>query len=155
MIIQGPLFPFFKKKNPLGLRLYGSVINGEPPVDNKRIDAWIRTGVHVRGCENWIIVKVHPHGAVESDAVLGNEIDRIFNYLETNYNDGEHRFLHYVTARELYNIIKSIEAGEPLTNPQNYKNYKIKAPEYDASPKIPEVSNYLKELILKTYVYDE
>ena len=71
--------------------------------------------------------------------------------METKYNDGCNYILHYVTARELYNIIKAIEEGEPGTNPEEYRNYRIQSPIYNSSPKISEASVGLKELIAKTY----
>lgn len=151
MMIQGPLFPYFKNNNILGLRLYTPVIDGQPPVDYKRIDAWVRSDVHIKGADNWIIIKTHTHGAVESDAVLGDEMDTIFSYLEDNYNNGVDYFLHYVSARELYNIIKAIESGQPLTTPEHYRDYIIKPPTYNSSKKISNATSYLKQLVMKTY----
>ena len=56
-----------------------------------------------------------------------------------------------MTARELYNIIKAVEAGESGANPEQYKDYKITPPSYDFSSKISEASKYLKQLIARTY----
>jgi hypothetical protein len=33
-------------------------------------------------------------------------------HLESVYNDGKNYVLHYVTAREMYNIVKAAEAGK-------------------------------------------
>ena len=38
-------------------------------------------------------------------------MDRAFSYLESKYNDGVSWKLHYVSAREMYNIIKAAERG--------------------------------------------
>jgi hypothetical protein len=151
MIIQGPLHPFFFSNKIARLRAPGDEITGEPPVTNKRVDFWVKTGIHVKGKTNWLFIKTHTHGAVDSKAVLGDEIDNIFYYLETQYNDGHNYILHYVTARELYNIVKAVEAGETGTDPEEYRNYLVKKPAYDSSPDIPEASNILKDLIAKTY----
>ena len=151
MIVQGPLFPFFKGTYPWSLRLYTPVINGQPPVDAKRIDAWINCRIHIRGAANWIIVKTHTHGAVESSAVLGSEMEFIYKHLESNYGNGGKFYLHYVSARELYNIIKAIENGEPLTTPHDYRDYLIEQPNYRSSVNISSSSDYLKSLIAKTY----
>jgi hypothetical protein len=151
MIIQGPLYPFFLHKGISGLRYVGDVINGKPPVSNKRIDFWVKTGIHVRGKNNWILIKTHTHGATATEAVLGEEMDNICNYLESKYNDGEEYVLHYVTARELYNIIKAVEAGEPGTNPEDYRSYRVAPPCYDATPEISGASNILDGLIARTY----
>ena len=41
-------------------------------------------------------------------------MEHIFSYFEQQYNDGVNCVLHYVTARELYNMVKAIEAGESV-----------------------------------------
>jgi hypothetical protein len=152
MLIQGPLHPFFFSKQITSLRTPGDSINGDPPVTSKRVDFWVKTGIHIQGKDNWIVIKTHTHGSTDSKAVLGDEIDSIFSYLETKYNDGNHYILHYVTARELYNIIKAVEAGESGDNPEEYRNFLIQKPLYDSSPNIPEASSRLKNLLAKTYV---
>ena len=151
MMIQGPLFPYFKKNNFWGLRLYSPVVDGYPPVDDRRVDAWIRSNICIKGCENWVIVKTHTHGAVESRAVLGKEMEFIFEYLENKYNDGERYQLHYVSAREIYNVIKATEAGEPITSPDDYRDYLIKKPEYNGAINISNASDKLNNLVRKTY----
>lgn len=151
MMIQGPLYPLLTDSKLFGLRIRGDVIDGNPPITKSRIDAWIRTGICVKGKEEWIIVKTHTHGAPDCKAVLGKEMDEIFDYLENRYNDGINYKLHYFTARELYNVIKAVEAGESGTNPEEYKNYRISPPNYDSSPDISQASDTLKELISRTY----
>jgi hypothetical protein len=151
MMIQGPLYPFFLSNKVTSLRCLGDVIDGEPPVTNKRVDFWVKTGIHIRGRDNWIIIKTHTHGASAGDAVLGEEMDNVFNYLEDKYNDGYEYVLHYVTARELYNIIKAIEAGEPGINPEDYRDYRITPPSYDSTPQVFEASTTLKTYIARTY----
>ena len=78
-------------------------------------------------------------------------MDDIFSYLESRYNDGINYKLHYMTAREIYNVIKAAEAGEPGSDPQEYKDYRISVPEYDPSPDIAGASETLKGLIARTY----
>lgn len=61
------------------------------------------------------------------DTLLGDAADRMHRHLEQNYNDGKRYVLHYVTAREVYNIIKAAEAG--LTgNPHDYRDYELPRP---------------------------
>ena len=151
MIIQGPLFPFFQGNRILCFRYFGDVINGDPPVTAKRIDAWVKTSIHIAGKKEWIIVKTHTHGATDSKAVLGKEMDFIYNYLEKKYDDGINYVLHYVTARELYNIVKALEAGEVGSNPDEYRDYLIKPPHYDSSPEISLAPETLRALVAKTY----
>ncbi len=153
MIIQGPLFPFFKNRNFFSLRITGDVIDGELPGPEKKVKGWVNTAIHIKGQTNWVILKAHTHGAIDAGAVLGEEMDQIFSQLETKYNDGKKYILHYVTARELYNIIRAVSDGMEDDNPERYRDYVIKPPRYDSTPSIMEASSTLQQLVLKTYSY--
>jgi len=104
---------------------HGDVTMADLPTP-ERIDAWVRTGIHVEGRPEWVFVKVFTHGAVARDheAVLGAWRDRMHDYLETQYNDGTRYVLHYVTAREAYNIAKAAEAGM-TGDPNTYRDFAI------------------------------
>jgi len=90
----------------------------------KRIDYWIKKGIHVKGKPEWIFIKIHTHGSREEDreVLLGKACDNMFSYLENRYNDGEKYALHYVSAREMFNIVKAAEAGQK-GNPAQYRDY--------------------------------
>ena len=53
----------------------------------------------------------------------------MFTYLESKYNDGKNYVLHYVSAREMYNIAVAAEAGK-TGNPGEYRDFKIPRPGY-------------------------
>ena len=91
---------------------HGDVTMRDRPTP-ERVDGWIRAGIHVQGRPEWVFVKVFTHGAVARDheAVLGAWRDALHDDLERRYNDGTAHVLHYVTAREAYNIAKAAEAG--------------------------------------------
>lgn len=91
-----------------------------------RIDYWIKNGIRIKGRNDWIFVKLHTHGAPEDswDSLLGDKADNMFSYLEENYNDGKKYALHYVTAREMYNIIKAAESRKD-GNPNQYRDFEI------------------------------
>jgi hypothetical protein len=76
-----------------------------------------------------VFVKVHTHGTQERDidTLLGPPVDAMHAYLESAYNDGERYVLHYVTAREAYNIIKAAEAGA-TGNPHRYRDFELPPP---------------------------
>ena len=151
MLIQGPVYPFRKENTRLGLRIFGDAIDGDPPVTSTRIDTWIRTGIHVAGVPNVIFVKTHTHGSVYAQAALGEEMDFIFNYLESAYNDGTNAILHYATAREMYNMISALEDGKNPQKLEDYRNYRISSPRYDSSADIEGASEVLRNLVCKTY----
>ncbi len=105
----------------------GEIGRGSTHGDPKRIDAWIRAGIHVAGRPEWVFVKVFCHGGQDYQSVLGAETDRMFGYLEQRYNDGNDYKLHYVTAREAYNIVKAAEDGLS-GDPGRFRDYVIPAP---------------------------
>jgi len=91
-----------------------------------RIDYWVKKGIHVKGKPEWVFIKIHTHGAREEDkeVLLGKSFDKMFSYLETRYNDGKKYALHYVSAREMFNIIRAAEDGRN-GNPSEYRNYVV------------------------------
>lgn len=150
LLIQGPLHPFFVRPSLFGLRPFGDDITDGKPATERRIDCWVNTWIHIAGCPEWLILKVHAHGAWDVDATLGDGMDHALGYLESRYNDGSNFRLHYVTARELYNVIKAAEAGES-GDPEQFRNYLIQPPRYDASPEILEASEELRQAVYSTY----
>ena len=128
MIIQGPLTLNWKNRK---WGMFPRIENGEisyknPPTEN-RIDLWIRQGIYIKGKPSWIFVKVYTHGAQEKnmDALLGQPIEKMHSYLTKKYNDQKKYFLHYVTAREMFNIIKAVEDGLD-GNPKGVRDYFLK-----------------------------
>lgn len=95
----------------------------------ERIESWIDCNVHVQGRPEWLFIKLHTHGAIERDfdALFGERARAMHRVLNTRYNDGRHYKLHYVTARQAYNIAKAAEHGL-LGDPQQYLDYLIKPP---------------------------
>jgi hypothetical protein len=132
MIIQGPLgFNYTNRKFGLAPRIENADVRTSCPPTPDRVDAWVQTGIHVVGKPEWVFVKVHTHGTQERDmdTLLGPPMRSAFEYMEKRYNDGKAWKLHYVSAREMYNIIKAAEAG--LTgNPGEYRDHVIQRPRY-------------------------
>jgi hypothetical protein len=132
MIVQGPLGLNWRwRKHGVLPRIENADVRLSSPPRPDRTDLWVRTGIHVEGKPDWLFVKVHTHGTQERDidTLLGPPLDAMFSDLETRYNDGERYVLHYVTAREMYNIIKAAEAGRS-GNPGEYRDFVIPAPSY-------------------------
>ena len=85
-----------------------------------------------------MFVKIHTHGAPEHecDAILGPATEAMFRDLESRYNDGRRHVLHYVTARELYNIVKAAEAGLG-GDPGQYRDFCVPAPTFAVDARVP------------------
>jgi hypothetical protein len=134
MIIQGPLCLRWKMRGILPVL---GIENGDVRLNNlptpARVDAWIRTGVHVKERPEWVFVKVHTHGAQDRDmdVLLGAPMTRMFDHLERTYNDGKKYRLHYVSAREMHNIARAAEAG-CTGSPGSYRDFAVPRPRYHA-----------------------
>ena len=132
MIIQGPLgFQWRNRKFGVIPRIENADVRASSPPTPERIANWVNTGVHVQGRPEWVFVKIHTHGSQEPDAevLLGAPMDRAFTELETRYNDGVDWRLHYVSAREMYNIAKAAEAGL-AGDPSQYRDHVVPRPGY-------------------------
>jgi hypothetical protein len=132
MIIQGPLMLNWKRRK-FGVmpRIEAGDMRAATPPSKDRVDLWVDAGVQVKGRPDWLFIKVHTHGTQEQDmdVLLGKATSDMFTYLEEKYNDGENYNLHYVTAREMFNIIKAAEAGLE-GNPNVYRDYILPPPRY-------------------------
>ena len=130
MIVQGPLGLNWRERR-LGVipRIENADVRRGCPPTPSRVDAWVRTGIHVEGRPEWVVVKVHTHGTQEQDmdTLLGDAADTMHRHLESAYNDGKNYVLHYVTSREVYNIIKAAEAGH-TGNPADYRDFVLAPP---------------------------
>jgi len=132
VIVQGPLaLDWSRRKWGLLPRIENADIRAAQPPTPSRVDLWIRQHIHVKGRPDWVFVKVHTHGTQEGDidTLLGEPVDRMFDRLESAYNDGRNYVLHYVSAREVYNIVKAAEAGHDGC-PSRYRDYLLPRPDY-------------------------
>ena len=134
LIVQGPLGLNWRERR-LGVipRVENADVRASCPPSDARVDAWVRAGVQVEGRPDWIFVKIHTHGTQERDmdTLLGEPVHAMHRYLEQRYNDGNRHMLHYVTAREMYNIIKAAEAGK-RGNPNEYRDFALPPPPHRA-----------------------
>ncbi|KZY45248.1 hypothetical protein A3757_13820 [Oleiphilus sp. HI0117] len=130
MIIQGPLCLNWKKRK---FGFLPGIENGDirksiPPTSD-RVDMWVDQHIHVKGRPEWVFVKIHTHGTqeVDIDTLLGEPTVKMYEYLADKYNDGEQYAMHFVSSREMYNIVKAAEAGEQ-GNPNEYRDYVLPKP---------------------------
>jgi hypothetical protein len=129
-IFEGPLLLAL---TPSPSKLFALVEDGNihlvDPVNERRVDLWVKANVHVQGRPDWVFIKVHGHGAStpeDMQETLGGGLERGLSYLERHYNDGSKFVLHYVTAREAYNVARAAADGK-TGDPQQYMNYVIPA----------------------------
>lgn len=114
LIVQGPLtLNWRRRKYGLLPRIENGELSRWNPPTPQRVDLWVRQGIGVAGKPDWVFVKVHTHGGNPDnfDVLLGEPLEAMFRHLETAYNDGERFRLHYVSAREMANLIQAARQG--------------------------------------------
>jgi hypothetical protein len=128
LIIEGPL-ALATRRAKLPVRIENADIRAGEPGTARRLKTWVGQNVHVEGRPEWVFVKVHTHGAPEKQAaeVLGDGWRKLHDALTTQYNDGRRWVLHYVTAREMYNVAIAAMDGK-TGNPGEYRDYLLKPP---------------------------
>jgi len=134
MIFQGPLvFAPTLNLRRLFLDLDDGDIHPAMAATRTRVDRWVKASVQVNGRPDWVFIKVFAHGVsspAEEESVVGSTFNDALTYLEHEYNDGHRYVLHYVTAREAYNLAMAAVDGE-RGDPSQYYDRTI--PPYVAS----------------------
>jgi len=127
LMIEGPL-AMAKRPGKLAVRIDSAAVTAADPGTRARVKTWIAQDVHVQGRPEWLFVKVHTHGAPDAQATsLLGDGGRSLHRALAQYNDGAQWVLHYVTAREMYNIAMAAMAGE-AGNPNDFRNYRLPPP---------------------------
>ncbi len=126
LLIQGPLGLNWEcRKFGFLPRIENADLTGANPPRPDRLRIWLRQGVHVAGRPEWLFIKLHTHGAVprNSKMILGEPMRHFHEALLAQYNDGAKFRVHYVTAREMVNILHAAEEGKE-GNPGAYRDYR-------------------------------
>lgn len=96
------------------------------PFKPHRVNLWLKNAPTVKGRPEWLFVKVYTHGSQSRDVILGSQFRDMFAELK-RISKEKGLSLHFVTAREAYNIVKAAEDGQ-IGNPENYRDYSLKKP---------------------------
>jgi len=129
LMVQGPLgLNWRSRKAGVLPRLENGEISDANPATLSRLALWQRLQVHVAGRPEWVVVKLHTHGmsARSRSGVVGPAMRR-FHGEAAHWCAAAGVQMHYVTARELYNIIKAAEAGH-AGNPGDWRNFELAPP---------------------------
>jgi hypothetical protein len=134
MIFQGPLVlaPSWNLRR-LFIDVDDANIHAAMPASPSRVRRWVNARVHVPERPDWVFVKVFAHGVSsdeDEDEVVGENFESALTALERQYNDGQRYVLHYVTAREAYNLAMAAASGA-TGSPSAYLDSEI--PPYLAS----------------------
>lgn len=131
MLIQGPLAVRWTggKGGILPCIENANLAAGQPGTPS-RISAWLKTGVIVAGRPEWVFIKLHTHGCNEQNwgVLFGERMELMREGLDRLCNDGVRTKLHYVTAREMFNIAKAAESGH-AGDPNQYRDFSVLPPQ--------------------------
>lgn len=128
LMVQGPLMLNWKKKK---WRILPKIENGllsyDSPVDLNRIKLWIDANIHVKKAPEYLFIKLYTHGCQEKNTnyLFGDGLDYLFSFLQRNYNNKNGYKLHYVTAREMVNVIKAVEDDVDSEDIVSLKEYRL------------------------------
>ncbi len=128
LMIEGPL-ALATRAEKIPIRIENSAITAKEPGTERRIATWVKQNIHVEGRPEWVFVKVHTHGAPELQAasLLGAGGRTMHRALTSEYNDGRSWILHYVSAREMFNIAVAGMEGR-VGNPFDYRDHVLPPP---------------------------
>lgn len=113
LLVQGPLcLDWQRRKWGLMPRVENSDITSVNPPTAQRMQNWINAGISVAGAEGWRFVKLHTHGGPERnhEGLIGDARRRFHHDLTAMAAHAGFR-LHYVSAREMVNILHAAEDG--------------------------------------------
>jgi hypothetical protein len=128
LMIQGPLMVDFSRRSrhwPLPTVENGA-LTGSRPATMGRFNLWRKAGIQVEGRPDWLFVKLHCHGMDPRDdeAMLGTPLRRFLRELKDESHNGREYQIHYVTAREMTNLVLAACDGSE-GNPNDYRDYRL------------------------------
>ena len=129
LIVQGPLGLDFSRKIrglPVPYIENGEVTTKHPP-SMHRLRLWQQAAIIVRGQPDWLFIKLHCHGMDPRDegAMQGSLAQRFLQELTEGMRQGAGPLAHFVTARELVNILLAACDGRE-GNPHDFRDYRLK-----------------------------
>jgi hypothetical protein len=115
LLVQGPAGLNWKlHKYGFLPRIENSEISGSNPPRLDRMKVWLRLGIHVQAKPDWLFIKLHTRSGAERSmrTLLEDPMRRFYEEALMNYKDNKKFRLHFVTPRELVNIIHAAEDGQ-------------------------------------------
>lgn len=126
LLVQGPLgLNWRRRKWALLPRIENADLTPANPPTADRLRLWLDLHIHVQGRPEWIFAKLHTHGGVprNMDMLLGPAIWDFHRSLPAFAAAHPGLHFHYVTAREMVNIVHAAEAGK-CGNPAEFRDFR-------------------------------
>jgi hypothetical protein len=127
LMIQGPLIADVQSSLRLRRPIFDNgAITGAKPASLHRLSLWKQAQITVSGRPDWFFIKLHCHSMdpTQKDAVIGGSFQKFLATL-VDGAPGRGETLHFVTAREMTNILLAACDGRD-GNPGDYRDYRFK-----------------------------
>jgi hypothetical protein len=126
LLIQGPLLlNWHERKWECLPRLENGCLQGNQPPSMQRLDLWLKAHVQAPSRPDWFFVKLHTHGCKEFNqpVLLGEPMVEFHRALAGRARLDPHFHFHYVTAREMFNLVKAAESAwqGSVADARNYR----------------------------------
>lgn len=127
LMIQGPLVLDFSRRKGLIPHIENGALNGKYPASMERFRLWQRAAIVVEGRPEWLFIKLHCHGMNPGDeqSMYGPPRQKFLRELTEEAHHSKRYKLHFVTAREMANIILAACDGRE-GDPGQYRDYRLK-----------------------------
>ncbi len=116
LLVQGPLVLDWESRK-LGLvpRIENGDLHARRPATWRRMQLWLRAGVHVAGQPDKVFVKLHTHGCKDGniDTLLGTRTQEFHADLARYASANPNFRYHYVTAWEMARRVHRLECQNP------------------------------------------
>ncbi|MDE2125775.1 MAG: hypothetical protein KGJ62_04230 [Armatimonadetes bacterium] len=116
MIVSGPLTPYADANSGrLKLGMDDGDLAATFRFKRDRISRWLGAGIHVMGRPDRLFIKLHCHGAPDAnrEMLLGSDLDALYTAAGELTAPGSGYRIHYVTARQMFNVIRATELDLP------------------------------------------
>jgi hypothetical protein len=127
LIVEGPLLFDFKRSFRSGrAAVESAAITRGRGMTLERLSAWKQARIHVQGRPDWLFIKLHCHGMdpTQNEEMVGAPMRKFLQELVEGARE-RNETLHFVTAREMTNIILAACDGKE-GNPGEYRDYRFK-----------------------------
>jgi hypothetical protein len=128
LLVQGPLaLNWQNRKFGVLPRIENGDLTAANPPTLERFRLWLDCQIAVEGRPNWVYVKLHTHGAKPENTrmFLGEPMRAFHRALAGLAARNSNIRYHYVTARELVNILHAAEAGHS-GDPSQFRDFRYR-----------------------------
>jgi hypothetical protein len=127
LMVQGPLLlDLGRSRRALRPQLETGAITPRNQMTLDRLALWKQARIHVAGRPDWLFIKLHCHSMdpTQKDVVVGDPFRKFLEQLVAGAPERKET-LHFVTAREMANIILAACDGKD-GKPGEYRDYRFK-----------------------------